>query len=123
MYHRFRDSLSYAGFGYPAHFITLFCLLPFITILLHALLCLVASTRLIRFVPKLVSKTVAEVEFWFRSGRTVFSIPFLLLMLLPFYLQVHFIKGEFRGSGRGRPDVKDLWILWKEPLEDQLYII
>jgi hypothetical protein len=103
-------------------------LLPFITVILHTLLWIMANTRLITFVPKTVGKVIAEVDFWFRSGRTVLSIPLSLLMLLPFYLQILSIKYDFIaiehfGSNRATLRWFVLHTFENDPLADQLYII
>lgn len=133
MYYRFEESFFHAGIGLPwripsTYFVMSLYLLPFVIILLHALLWLMASTRLIGFVPKTVGKMVAEVDFWFRSGRTVFSIPLSLLMLLPLYLQILFLKSDFEATDRFKSYMvtmgwSDMGALWKDPLADQLYII
>jgi hypothetical protein len=102
--------------------------LPFMAILIHYLSCLIASTGLLRFVPKKVGKMFNEADFWLRSGRTVFSIPFALLMLLPLYFQILFIEFDFEAIERARGYMtslgwSDVGQLWKDPLEDRLYII
>jgi hypothetical protein len=104
-------------------------LLPFIAIFLHFLLWILATTKVTRFIPKILYKWITEVDFWLRSGRTVFSLPLMLLMiLLPLYIQIKFIKIDFRSLRQtsinmARLGRSDYGNLWKDPLEDQLYII
>jgi hypothetical protein len=101
--------------------------LPFIAILLHALLWFVASTGLARICPKIVGHMAVEVDFWLRSGRTIFSVPLALLMLLPVYFQIFFIRYDFQYLSRASSYLTTIeWyseVFWKDPLEDQLYII
>jgi hypothetical protein len=67
---------------------------------------------------------IYTLDFWFRSGRTVFSIPLTLLMLFPVYLQFLFLKYNCEVLSRSQPDN---WSaehdFWKDPLQDQMYII
>jgi hypothetical protein len=104
-------------------------LLPFLAIFLHSLLWIIAAKRVIKFIPKIFYNVVTELDFLLRSGRTVFSIPLILLMmLLPLYVQIHFIKIDFEviesiPDAMARTGWNDSGQLWKDPLEDQLYII
>lgn len=88
-----------------------------------------AAKRITKFIPKIFCRVVTELDFWLRSGRTVFSIPFMLLMMiLPLYVQIRFIKMDFAVIRRlpdtmARMGWSDDGQLWKDPLEDQLYIV
>jgi hypothetical protein len=127
IYIRFSGSFRRAS---PRHWIlfgTIY-LLPFIAIFLHFLLWIMATKRIIKFIPKTFCKVVTEADFWFRSGRTVFSIPLMLLMmLLPLYVQISFIKFDFGGVVNAINNLARFGhgsgTLWKDPLEDRLYII
>jgi hypothetical protein len=103
--------------------------LPFILIILHFLFWAMAAIRIAKFIPKRFCKVVTEADFWLRSGRTIFSVPFILLMmLLPSLIQIIFIRRDFEVI-RSVPDTmarmrwSDMGQLWKDPLEDQLWII
>lgn len=112
------------------YFVGSFGLLPFIVISLHALFWLMTRTRLIRFIPKLLIRLAIEVDFWLRAGRTVFSIPISLsMLLLPLGLQILSIGKQLEMIGHLMSVMADTGypnsygVAWKDSLEDQLYII
>jgi hypothetical protein len=87
-----------------------------------------ATKRIIGVIPKTFFKVVTETDFWFRSGRTIFSVPLMLLMmLLPLYVQISFMKSDFGGIRNAMNNLARFGhgsgYLWKDPLEDRLYII
>jgi hypothetical protein len=89
LYYTFIDCFYHAGYmGHHANIMMLFYLLPFVTILAHMSVWIIANARFVRIFPNVIQKVIAEIDFWFRSGHTLFSIPFSLLMLMPLYFQV-----------------------------------
>ena len=131
LYWRFVDCFYHAGYtpwNRPRMMVLMiiFYLLPFITLLVHMLFWLVANTWLPRILPTIVGKVASEVDFWFRTGRTLFSIPLSLLMLTPFYFQLLFMVFDFEVIGRCEAywdtGYQDTGCLWSDPLAEKLFV-
>lgn len=134
IYNRFDDTFNHAGLGYypyHTHFFLKLYLLPFIIISCHALLWLATCQKALKFIPRIFRKFMSEMDFWFRSGPTVFSILLTMLIFFPIYLDILFIRYDFEAIARAKSYllsgmVSDRWslgVFWKDPLLDQLYII
>jgi hypothetical protein len=131
IYYNFRDSFFHAGFlSYKLrlyYIMSSLYLLPCILIIVHLLLWLVAHMRITRFLPGPIKSVLIELDFWLRSGRNVISIPISLLMLLPVYMQILFLKYDFEAIGRASYMSKLGWsddgVFWQDPLADKLFII
>jgi hypothetical protein len=69
---------------------------PAIILLLHQFLWMLVWPSFLKFVPRNLQAFLCELDFWFRSGRTIFSIALTNLMLFPLCLQIRFIVFDFR---------------------------
>jgi len=121
----FVDAFYHAG--YWGVEIRIFYLLPFVIILIHYVLRGAARTPLVRVIPAPILKMLAEIEFWFRTGRTFLSLPLFLLMFMPLYFQILFMKFDFEAVQRCRSYMttlgwSDFGQLWSDPLADSLLV-
>ena len=125
LYSTFIDAFFHAG--YWGVEMRIFYLLPFVTILTHYVLRDVARTPVVRMIPAPIRKTLGEIEFWCRTGRTFLSIPLALLMLLPLYFQILFMEFDFEAIRKCESYMSEFgWSdngqLWSDPLADSLFV-
>jgi hypothetical protein len=111
-----------------------FYYLPCFIIALHAVLWAVAHSRIVRYVHRMLKTFCHEIDFWLRSGRTIFSIPLSFLLFLPVILQVLVLRSNilnlrnfeatFQMNALARqPNTMEALRLLKDPWSDKLYII
>lgn len=92
--------------------------------LVHYFLWLAACLGVTKFVAEGGQDFLAELDFWFRSGRTILSLHLMLLSLLPVYLQCLFLRWDFEDltrNPRGKYWAEQAF--WKDPMAENLYII
>lgn len=112
-----------------------FYFLPCFMLALHAGMWVLVQSPLSRYIPKWCKVFCAELDFWFRSGRTLLSILLSSIMLFTVYFQIQVIRANIEGlrlfeiwAARNpqyvlQPTTMETYRLWTDPWTNYMYII